>query len=96
MVMEKCDRGIHMRKFQVFLATILQERSEDLYRYKGVLHVLQNGIPSLFILQGVHDMPEVNFSSKWPEGKPVKTQVVIIGRKLERERYRKMFEECFE
>lgn len=95
MVLEKADAGLSMRHFQHFLGTILQERSVDLYRYKGVLHVVEEGSPSLYILQGVHDMPELTFSGKWPEGKPVKTQVVLIGRKLERERYKKMFDECF-
>lgn len=95
MVMEKADKGLNMHKFQEFLGTILQERSVDLYRYKGVLHVEQDGASSLYILQGVHDMPEVTFSGKWPEGKPVKTQVVIIGRKLEKARYRELFEGCF-
>mmetsp|Transcript_77364 Transcript_77364/g.207488 ORF Transcript_77364/g.207488 Transcript_77364/m.207488 type:complete len:471 (+) Transcript_77364:86-1498(+) len=97
MVLEKDGCMLVMSKFQAFLAQILQERSVDLYRYKGVLAAKQrDGTPCLYILQGVHDMPELTFSGTWPQGKPVRTQVVIIGRKLERERYRAEFEACFD
>eukprot|EP00440_Ansanella_granifera_P024586 gb/GFBE01026700.1/.p1 GENE.gb/GFBE01026700.1/~~gb/GFBE01026700.1/.p1 ORF type:complete len:488 (+),score=136.63 gb/GFBE01026700.1/:1-1464(+) len=95
MVLEKVGSGLDMHKFHHFLSQILEERSVDLYRYKGVLAAEQDGKTVLYILQGVHDMPELTFSGEWPEGKPVKTQVVIIGRKLDRESYRKGFEACF-
>jgi len=91
--MEGCD--MDMDAFQHFLSQILQERSVDLYRYKGVLCASNDGYPALYIIQGVHDMPEITFSGKWPDGKPKKSQFVIIGRKLEKEKYKKMFDECF-
>jgi G3E family GTPase len=97
MVLEKDGSMLVMSKFQAFLAKILEERSVDLYRYKGVLAARQrDGNPCLYILQGVHDMPEMTFSGVWPQGKPIKTQVVIIGRKLEMESYREQFEACFD
>jgi len=95
MVLEKEGAGLDMHKFQEWLGTILQERSVDLYRYKGVLAAMQDEQKSLYILQGVHDMPELTFSGTWPEGKPLKTQVVLIGRKLDTERYKKEFLACF-
>jgi len=96
MVLQKDGSGLDMRKFQHWLSSVVQERSVDLYRYKGVLASMQDGSPALYILQGVHDMPELTFSGKWPAGKPMKTQVVLIGRKLEKERYVKEFAECFD
>merc|ERR1712032_1051566 len=96
MVLEKAGSALDMRRFQHFLGSILQERSVDLYRYKGVLAAEQDGRPMLYILQGVHDMPELTYSGEWPAGKPIKTQLVIIGRKLDRERYRTGFEDCFD
>jgi G3E family GTPase len=95
MVLEKNGSALDMHKFQHWLGEILEERSVDLYRYKGVLAVNHNDKPMLYILQGVHDMPELTYSGEWPEGKPIKTQMVIIGRKLERDRYRKDFETLF-
>ncbi|CAE8597279.1 unnamed protein product [Polarella glacialis] len=96
MVLEKEGAGIDMHKFDKFLGKIIEERSVDLYRYKGVLAAMQADKMILYILQGVHDMPEITFSGEWPEGKPVKTQVVLIGRKLDQQRYRKEFEACYE
>eukprot|EP00927_Polykrikos_kofoidii_P052229 TRINITY_DN46003_c0_g1_i1.p1 TRINITY_DN46003_c0_g1~~TRINITY_DN46003_c0_g1_i1.p1 ORF type:complete len:471 (+),score=81.11 TRINITY_DN46003_c0_g1_i1:65-1477(+) len=97
MVLERSGCGLNMHSFQHWLMGIVQERSVDLYRYKGVLAATQGaGVTVLFILQGVHDMPEVTFSGEWPAGKPVKTQVVLIGRKLDEAAYRKGFDACFE
>lgn len=95
MVLEKSGDGINMSKFQHFLSVILQERAQDLYRYKGVIAAQQDGKVMLYIMQGVHDMPELTFSGEWPAGKPIKTQVVLIGRKLDKERYTKEFNACF-
>jgi len=94
-VLEKDGVSLNMHTFQHFLAGILQERAQDLYRYKGVLAAEQDGVTRLYILQGVHDMPELTYSGKWPEGKPVKTQIVLIGRKLDTQKYREEFALCF-
>lgn len=94
MVLEVNGNGLNLKKFQYFLHTILEERSVDLYRYKGVLAVEEKKTTLLYILQGVHDMPELTFSGEWPEGKPIKTQIVMIGRKLDEAGYRKAFAEC--
>jgi len=99
MVLEKEGSLLVMPKFQAFLSKILvtDTGTRDLYRYKGVLAARQrDGNACLYILQGVHDMPEMTFSGVWPQGKPIKTQVVIIGRKLDREAYREQFEACFD
>jgi G3E family GTPase len=96
MVLEKSGSSLNMAKFQHFLGGILEERSADLYRYKGVLAAGDgDGQPALYVLQGVHDMPELTFSGAWPAGKPIRTQVVLIGRKLDVEHYRQEFEGCF-
>merc|ERR1712232_305974 len=97
MVLEMRGDGLDLRKFQDWLGELLQVRSADLYRYKCVIAVKSSNDPtktSLYILQGVHDMPEFTYSGQWPEGKPIKTQVVLIGRKLEIDQYRKDFAEC--
>lgn len=88
---------LDMHQFHVFLNGILEERAQDLYRYKGVLAVRDGKDKSkicLHILQGVHDMPEITFSGEWPKDKPIKTQVVLIGRKLDTQKYRSDFEAC--
>lgn len=94
MVLEAKGKALDMRKFQRFLGGILQEKSVDLYRYKGVMAVNDKDATLLYILQGVHDMPELTFSGEWPEGKPIKTQIVLIGRKLDEKQYRAEFAGC--
>jgi len=96
MLLEMAGAALEVDKFQAFLEELLSERSVDLYRYKGVLAVRQRGVVVRYILQGVHDTSEVSFSGAWPEDRPVKTQVVLIGRKLERELWKQRFAECAE
>merc|ERR1712125_60784 len=97
MVLELEGSCLDLGKFNDWLGEIIAEQSVDLYRYKGVLAVKDLRMPDktlLYILQGVHDMPEIAASGEWPEGKPIKTQVVIIGRKLDTARYREDFQKC--
>lgn len=97
MVLEMEGACLDIDKFKHWLGKIIQERSVDLYRYKGVLAIKNQRIGDktlLYILQGVHDMPEITGSGEWPEGKPIKTQVVIIGRKLDPIKYRDDFQKC--
>jgi len=102
MVLEMEGSTLDHEKFMNWLHSIIEERSVDLYRYKGVLALKPDerrdkkiaGKTLLYILQGVHDMPEITFSGEWPEGKPIKTQVVIIGRKLDPAKYREEFAKC--
>jgi len=96
MVLERRGDALNMHAFQEFLGKILEEKSVDLYRYKGVLAVEGGGKTLLYILQGVHDMPEITFSGEWPENKPKKTQLVMIGRKLDEDTYRENFNKCFD
>jgi len=94
MVLEVNGNGLDYHRFQNFVRELIEERSVDLYRYKGVLACKQESATLLHILQGVHDMPEFTFSGEWPEGKPMKTQVVIIGRKLDEKQCRERFARC--
>jgi len=83
-----------MNKFSQFLGLLIQEQSTDLYRYKGVLACRLHSSVVRYVLQGVHDMPEMIVSGEWPEGKPYKTQMVVIGRKIDREKWTTMFGAC--
>lgn len=98
MVLEARGDGLNLRKFKSFLGNILAQNSADMYRYKGVLAVKDERLGEkscMFILQGVHDMPEFTYSDQWPSDKPIKTQIVMIGRKLDRDTIRKDFLACF-
>jgi len=94
MLLEMEDAPLDARLFNVFLQSLLKQRSIDLYRYKGILAVQQEEMIIRYVLQGVHDVSEITFSSEWPAEVPVKTQIVIIGRDLDTESWKQAFAEC--
>lgn len=94
MLLEMVDTPLDAQSFKYFLRDLLKERSADLYRYKGILAIRSKSLIVRYVLQGVHDMAEITFSSEWPAERPVKTQIVIIGRNLDTESWRQTFAEC--
>lgn len=96
MLLEMADTPLDGRRFNAFLQSLLKERSVDLYRYKGILAVRQRNVIVRYVLQGVHDVSEITFSSEWPAERPVMTQIVIIGRNLDTESWKQQFAECMD
>ncbi|CAK0876562.1 unnamed protein product [Prorocentrum cordatum] len=97
MVLERAGSALNMHKFQIFLGSILEQRSVDLYRYKGVLAVEQDGGPALYILQGVHDMPELTYSRGVACREAHQDAAGHhAGGHLDKDRYRKDFDGCFD
>ncbi|CAJ1327638.1 unnamed protein product, partial [Effrenium voratum] len=93
MVLEIKDRPLDVQSFNDLLSDLL-ENSVDLYRYKGILAFAQQGSVVRYVLQGVHDMVDISFSGEWPREKPLRTQVVLIGRNLDKEGLKQRFEQC--
>ncbi|CAE8597454.1 unnamed protein product [Polarella glacialis] len=94
MVLELKGQPLDVQKFNALLSEILCEHSVDLYRYKGILACLQQDKVVRYVLQGVHDMMDISFSGEWPEGRPLRTQIVLIGRRLDRDEWQRRFAEC--
>lgn len=81
-------------KFNYFMGTLLRERSNDLYRSKGVLSIHGQG-STKFVFQGVHE--SVNFgpaAEDWKEGEPRINKMVFIGRDLDKAALREGFGKC--
>lgn len=78
-VLEVKDRPLDVQSFNDLLDELL-ENSVDLYRYKGIIAFEKEGTVVRYVLQGVHDMLDIAFSGEWPAEKPLRTQVVLIGR----------------
>jgi G3E family GTPase len=93
MVLEM-EGKLDLDRFQAFMDDLILQKSIDLYRYKGILAVERKQLDVRYVLQGVHDMKEVSFSGDWPEDRPMKTQVVIIGRKLDKDELNEKFQHC--
>jgi G3E family GTPase len=69
--------------FDAWLGDFIQERGPDLFRYKGVLSV--DGTAERMLLQGVHMMAESRPGKPWEDGERRATELVFIGRDLDRE-----------
>jgi len=97
MVCEVMDTPIDFAKFRDWMSELL-ENSENLYRYKGILAVRNHaGGPVMRrVVQGVHDMCQSEVGGEWPEGEKLKSQMVLIGRKLDRPGWMEKFKACAE
>ena len=83
-----------MDLLQCWLQNILNENAVDLYRYKGILCV--NDIDEKhvkIVVQGVHDVMNMDEAGEWPADVPVKSQLVFIGRNL-KEEWKESFKKC--
>jgi len=71
-----------------------KEHALDLYRYKGVVCIKEaSGQLKQAVLQGVHDMCEFEPRGDWLDKKPL-SQLVFIGRNLDRKKWQGLFEKC--
>eukprot|EP00746_Dinoflagellata_sp_MGD_P087869 gnl/MRDRNA2_/MRDRNA2_34820_c0_seq1.p1 gnl/MRDRNA2_/MRDRNA2_34820_c0~~gnl/MRDRNA2_/MRDRNA2_34820_c0_seq1.p1 ORF type:complete len:555 (-),score=130.62 gnl/MRDRNA2_/MRDRNA2_34820_c0_seq1:28-1692(-) len=86
---------LDLDRFTEMLKAILGDGSANLYRYKGVVCIREkNGDLKRFVLQGVHDQVDFKPRGTWPQDKPIKNQLVFIGRKLEKELWERLFNRC--
>ncbi len=73
-----------------WLRDLTGERSDDLYRIKGILAVA--GRPGQTILQGVHSLFEMYPGGRWSGDR--RSRLVVIGRDLDRRTLRSGLERC--
>jgi len=89
------EEPLDLDRFQDMMDAILKDHAADLYRYKGVVAAREpNGRIERAVLQGVHDVCECEPKGPWPDGTPYKTQVVFIGRNLEKDLWAKLLDKC--
>jgi len=70
-------------RLKAALAAIDQRYGERLWRIKGVLAI--HGLRSRIILQGVQGLLQTHPSTPWRMFEPQRTQLVLIGRDLDRD-----------
>jgi G3E family GTPase len=84
-------RALDARKVNDWLSYLLQSRGEDILRMKGVLNI--KGDERRYVFHGVHMMFDGRPDQPW--GKvPRASQLVFIGRKLDREEFLAGFAAC--
>ena len=84
-------RGLDARKVNDWLSYLLQNRGEDILRMKGVLNI--QGDERRYIFHGVHMMFDGRPDRPWGNA-PRASQLVFIGRKLDREELLAGFAAC--
>lgn len=87
----KEEKPLDMEKVIRWIGETLMLNSHDLFRYKGILNIA--GRDERLIFQGVHMHFENNFTEPWGDEKRM-SEVVIIGKNIDRKLYASAFAEC--
>jgi G3E family GTPase len=87
-----CEGSLDLEKANMWLGTLLLERSEDIYRMKGILSV--QGMDERFVFQGVHDLFEGSVDRPWESDEPRINKIVFIGKNLDKEEIEVGFKAC--
>jgi len=69
-------------RFEQWITGLLRNRGPDLFRTKGVLAL--KGCPNRFVFQGVHMLFDGDDGKPWADGEPRGSELVFIGRNLDR------------
>jgi G3E family GTPase len=86
-------RPVNLQRFQAWLSEVLQTQGTRLYRMKGFLNF--SGSDERIVIQGVHMVVDTTALGPWGE-RARRTQLVFIGRELDRDALRTGFEASLE
>jgi G3E family GTPase len=86
------ERPLDMSKVDRWMSYLVQEKGEDLLRYKGILNVA--GMQERIVFQGLHMLFTGRPDKKWQEGEKRKTELVFIGINLDKVELEKQFNAC--
>lgn len=87
-----CEGNLDLDKANMWLGTLLLERSEDIYRMKGLLSV--QGMDERFVFQGVHDIFQGSPDRPWQPNEARINKIVFIGKKLDAQELEQGFKAC--
>ena len=82
---------LDQERFDAWLTVLLREHGTDLYRMKGFLNFA--GVPDRIVIQGVHMLVDTATLDPWGS-RPRRTQLVLIGRKLDGPALRSSLQSC--
>jgi G3E family GTPase len=86
------DRDLSIEKLNAWLGPVLAERGIDIFRMKGILAIA--GEAQRFVFQGVHMLFDGRPDRAWAPGERRKSQLVFIGRNLDRVEFEEGLRSC--
>jgi len=85
-------KALDSRRFNEWMSTILREKGVDIFRMKGILNFA--GTANRFVFQGVHMLFDGKPDRAWKTGEERKSQLIFIGRNLDRAELEEGFRSC--
>jgi G3E family GTPase len=85
-------RELDPKKLNAWLGDLLQSKGADIFRMKGILNI--RGSADRFVFQGVHMLFEGKADRPWKSGEVRRSQIIFIGRNLDREALNRGFRAC--
>ncbi|QGH32855.1 GTP-binding protein [Gracilibacillus salitolerans] len=86
------DRPLDIEKVNKWFAYLVQFKGENLYRYKGVLHIKQ--LEKRVVFQGVHMLFAGTEGFKWANHEKRQSEIVFIGKDLDFQELERGFQYC--
>jgi G3E family GTPase len=83
---------LDLQKFNTWISWVLDNRGVDIFRSKGIISVADRD--ERFVFQGVHMLFDAQSDRLWRSGETRKTQIVFIGRNLNRAELNEGFNKC--
>lgn len=81
-----------MNKFMLWMNALAQDKAEDLYRTKGLFYA--QGFPERVLFQSVRMLTSMKRDRLWKPDEEKLTQLVVIGRNLNRNEFAEGFAKC--
>lgn len=86
------EKPLDLEKVDLWMSYLVQEKGEDLLRYKGILHV--KGMEHRIVFQGLHMLFNGKPDRKWKENEARLSELVFIGKDLNKEVLEQQFKNC--
>lgn len=80
------------KRFFPWIEKVTQAEGPNILRLKGIIALKDD--PDRYVIQGVHMIVEGDHQRPWKDGEKQESRLVFIGRKLDRDRLLKSFEDC--
>lgn len=86
------EKPLDMEKVDQWMSYLVQEKGENLLRYKGILHI--KGMEQRVVFQGLHMLFSGNPDRKWKADEIRQSELVFIGKHLNKEELEQQFKRC--